>query len=307
MSAPRWTGVMTCRVLDLQARFGAAFAELAPDIRVLRPEEVSDPASVDFVLSWAPPKDAYTPYPNLRALFSIAAGMDAILACPSRPKDVPVFRVEDPDQAAQMAGFGAFHIVWHHRKMRGYLENQAREIWNRPSSGRSPAKVRVGVMGFGFMGRAVARGAAALGYPVSTLSRSPPANPEAGMTHFLDADRSAFLAQTDILVNVLPMTPATTGLFDAKLFAALPAGAAFIHLGRGAQLDEQALLAALDSGHIAGASLDVFAPEPLAGGHPFWSHPKVFVTPHTASEAEPPAVVANVVKHLTAMGQTQPA
>jgi phosphoglycerate dehydrogenase-like enzyme len=121
------------------------------------------------------------------------------------------------------------------------------------------------------------------------------------MTHFLDADRGAFLAQTDILVNVLPMTPATKGLFDADLFAALPRGAAFIHLGRGAQLDEAALLAALDRGQISGASLDVFAPEPLVAGHPFWAHPRIFVTPHTASEAEPPAVVANVVTHLRAL------
>lgn len=151
------------------------------------------------------------------------------------------------------------------------------------------------------MGRAVARGAAALRYPVSTLSRSMPTHTEEGMTHFVDADRAAFLAQSDILINVLPMTPATKGLFDADLFDALPHGAAFIHLGRGAQLDEAALLAALESGQISGASLDVFAPEPLIQGHPFWSHPKIFVTPHTASEAEPPAVVANVVKHLSAL------
>ncbi|SNR56807.1 NAD(P)-dependent oxidoreductase [Puniceibacterium sediminis] len=302
MSQKQWTGVLACRVLDLRDLYGAVFADVAPQITLLTPEEVTNPESVDFVLSWAPPKDAFTPYPNLRGIFSIAAGMDAIMACPSRPKDVPVFRVEDPDQAAQMAGFAAFHIIWHHRKMRQYLEDQTHEIWNRPNSGRSPAKVRVGVMGFGFMGRAVARGAAALGYSVATLSRSMPAEPEAGMVHFVDADRSDFLARTDILVNVLPMTPATKGLFDADLFSALPNGAAFIHLGRGRQLDDAALLAALDSGQLSGASLDVFAPEPLLPGHPFWSHPKIFVTPHTASEAEPTAVAANVVKHLSAMG-----
>ncbi|MGY9050032.1 hypothetical protein P775_27920 [Puniceibacterium antarcticum] len=302
MSQSRWTGVVTCRTLDLRARFGAAFTELAPEITLLTPDEVTDPAAVDFVLSWVPPKDAFSPYPNLRGIFSIAAGMDAILACPSLPKNVPVIRVEDPDQAAQMAGFAAFHIVWHHRQMGLHLENQAKGVWKRPASGRSPARVRVGVMGFGLMGRAVALGARALGYPVATLSRNLPPKPEAGMAHFTDAHRAAFLARTDILINVLPMTPATKGLFDIDLFAALPVGAAFIHLGRGAQLDESALLSALETGQISGASLDVFAPEPLVAEHPFWSHPKVFVTPHTASEAEPPAVVANVVKHLSAIG-----
>ncbi len=301
MTQPRWTGVSTCRELDLHAMFGPAFADLAPDIALLTPDAVTDPGAVDFVLSWAPPADAFAPYPNLRGIFSIAAGMDAILACPSRPEGVPVFRVEDPDQAAQMAGFAAFQIVWHHRKMRQHITDQAREVWNRPDGGRSPARVRVGVMGFGFMGRAVARGAVALGYPVATLSRSVQDHPEAGMTHYTDTDRGAFLARTDILINVLPMTPATNGLFDATLFSALPQGAAFVHLGRGAQLDEDALLAALESGHLSGASLDVFAPEPLLPGHAFWSHPGILVTPHTASEAEPPAVVQNVVAHLDAL------
>ena len=301
MSARRWTGVITCRALDLGARFGPAFAELAPEIDLLTPDEVRDPGAVDFMLSWAPPADAFAPYPNLRGIFSIAAGIDAILACPSRPADVPVFRVEDPDQAAQMAGFAAFHVLWHHRDMRQHLVNQSRGVWQRPEAGRSPARVRIGVMGLGVMGRAVARALAMLGYPVATLTRKPPAHPETGMTHFLDADRAAFLARTDILVNVLPMSAETTRLFDASLFAMLPEGAAFIHLGRGAQLVEADLLSALEAGQLAGASLDVFAPEPLVRDHPFWSHPKVFVTPHTASEPEPPAVVANVLKHMRAL------
>ncbi|WP_372836959.1 2-hydroxyacid dehydrogenase [Puniceibacterium confluentis] len=302
MTGQRWIGVVACRALNLKDRYGPVFAELAPGITLLRPEEVSDPEAVDFVLSWAPPDDAFAPYPNLRAIFSIAAGMDAILACPSRPSEVPVFRVEDPDQALQMAGFAVFHVIWHHRKMRQHLADQARGLWNRPRTGRSPAQVRVGVMGLGFMGRAVARGVAQLGYDVASLSRSLPARPEPGIAHLTDTDRGAFLARSDILINVLPMTAATRGLFDADLFAALPAGAAFIHLGRGAQLDEKALLDALETDHLSGASLDVFAPEPLTAGHPFWSHPRILVTPHTASEAESAATVNNVVTHLSAMG-----
>lgn len=295
---PKMIGVVTNEGFDILELHGKTLAEHAPELTILRPEEVTDPEAIEFVLTFRPPADAFAPYPNLKAVVSVAAGLDAILKCPSLPKDVAVLRVEDSDQALQMAGFAAFHVLWHHRRFDLHLEDQAREHWERPLFGRSPQERRVGVMGFGLMGRAVAKGIAALGYPTASLSRRAPDPAEPGVEHFLDADRAAFLARTDILINVLPLTSATHKIMDARCFAQLPKGAAVIHLGRGEHLDEDALLAALDSGHLAGASLDAFEREPLRQGHPFWSHPRVLVTPHTASAPESRRVVASIQEGL---------
>lgn len=278
-------GVITCSEFDLLSFHGPAFAEWAPELTLLRPEEVTDPGSVEFVLTFKPGADAFAPYPNLKAVSSIAAGVDAILACPSLPKGIPVLRVEDADQALQMAGFALFHVLWHQRQMGLMLESQKRGQWNRPRHGRSPRLKHIGVMGFGLMGRAIARAGVALGYSVSSLSRSMP-EPEPGVTHFVDRDLTAFLGDCDFLVNVLPLTEATRGILGKSTFDALPKGASLIQLGRGAHLDDDALLDALDSGQLAGASLDAFDVEPLPADHIFWSHPRIFVTPHTASAPE---------------------
>ncbi|WP_095589271.1 2-hydroxyacid dehydrogenase [Actibacterium ureilyticum] len=293
-------GVATCTRLDLIDLLGAEFARQAPDLTLLRPDQVTDPAAVSFVFTFIPDDDAFTPYPNLRAVFSAGAGMDAILACPSLPPDVPVMRVEDPDQASQMAGFAAFHVVWHHRDMGRYLASQARGEWAQRIRDLSPKRCRVGVMGFGPMGRAVARGLVALGYPVAAYARRMPDPPEPGVTHYTEAALEPFLAGSNILINVLPLTPETQGLIDADFLARLPQGAALIHLGRGGQVDEGALIDALDSGQLSGASLDVFATEPLPPGDPLWSHPRVVITPHVACIPEAAAVVHSVISRLPA-------
>ncbi len=289
-------GVALCAQLDLVEIYAADFAAHAPHLRLLRPEEVTDPAAIAFALAWVPAPEAFATYPALRGIFSIAAGMDGILACPSRPEGVPVHRVVDDDQADQMAGFAAFHVLWHHRRINRLIENQRAEVWDRPDSGRSPRGVAVGVMGFGHMGRRIGRALATLGYPVRSLSRTLPDPAEPGVAHF--TEKAGFLEGCDILINVLPMTPETERMLNADLFAALPRFAALIHLGRGGQLIEADLLSALDSGQLGGASLDVFATEPLPKGHPFWQHPRILVTPHTAAEASNEAVVRNVATHL---------
>ncbi|WP_138470084.1 NAD(P)-dependent oxidoreductase [Poseidonocella sp. HB161398] len=291
-------GVVNSQGFDILDFHGKAFAEHAPELTLLRPEEVTDPAAVEFVITFRPPEDCFAPYPNLKAAISSAAGVDGILACPSLPAGIPVLRVEDPDQARQMAAFAIFHVLWHHRRMDLHLEDQAAERWNRPAHGRSPETRRVGIMGYGNMGREIARALAALGYPVAVLARRPVAA-EPGVEVMLD--RAAFLARTDILINVLPLTDETRGCIDAAMLAALPEGAALVQIGRGEQLDEAALLAALDSGHLAGASLDVFAVEPLPRGHPFWQHPRVLVTPHTASAPESKNVALSISRSLAAL------
>ena len=139
----RVTGVATCTVLDMMHFFARPFAELAPEIDLLAPDRVTDPEAVDFVLTFKPAEEAFAPYPNLRAVFSAGAGVDAILDCPSLP-DVPVFRVEDPDQALQMAGFAAFHVLWHHRRMGDFLTAQSRGAWARRVGDQSPTLRRGG-------------------------------------------------------------------------------------------------------------------------------------------------------------------
>ncbi|GGE24687.1 glyoxylate/hydroxypyruvate reductase A [Primorskyibacter flagellatus] len=296
----RVTGVATCTVLDMMHFFARPFAELAPEIELLTPDQVTDPEAVAFVLTFKPADDAFAPYPNLHAVFSVGAGVDAILDCPSLP-DVPVFRVEDPDQALQMAGFAAFHVLWHHRRMGDFLNAQSKGEWARRVGDQSPTLRRIGVMGFGMMGQAIAQALVALGYPVTVLSRSLPADPLPGVMHMTTAAIGDFLAGTDILINVLPLTPETTGILNADTFARLPKGAALIQIGRGGHLVEGDLMAALDSGQLSGASLDVFETEPLPKDSPLWSHPQVFVTPHVASTPMHSAVVANVQRGLASL------
>ncbi|KGB80649.1 hydroxyacid dehydrogenase [Rhodovulum sp. NI22] len=291
-------GVMCCTRLDLKNSFGPFFTELAPELDLRTPEEVDRPEDVEFMVAFVPAPDAFRPYPNLRAVFSVGAGTDAILACASLPKDLPVYRIEDPDQAQQMAGFAAFHVLWHHRDMATWMETRKAARWEREVTGLSPRRRRIGVLGFGLMGRAVARGLVALGYPVASYSRSAPEPAETGVTHHCGDELDAFLAQSDMLINVLPLTPQTQELIGAEMLAKLPRGAALIHLGRGGQVDEAALIDAIDSGHLSGASLDVFETEPLPQGHPLWTHPKVFVTPHMACIPERQAVVLSIRQRL---------
>ena len=300
MTTQRTTGVATCTVLDMMTFFARPFAELAPEIDLITPEQVSDATKVDFVLTFKPADDAFSPYPNLRAVFSVGAGVDGIVGCPSLP-DVPLFRVEDPDQALQMAGFAAFHVLWHHRRMGDFLAAQSRHHWARRVGDQSPTLRRIGVLGFGMMGRAIAKALIALGYPVTVVSRSQPDQPLPGAVH-MNADAiDEVLAQTDILINVLPLTPATKGILNAATFAKLPKGAALIHIGRGAHLVEDDLLSALESGQLSGASLDVFETEPLEKKSPLWGRPDLFLTPHVASTPRHSSVVANVQLRLATL------
>jgi len=299
----RILGVVSDSRLELGERYIPLFEKVAPELELRRPDEIANPAEVQFMFTFLPAADAFTPYPNLRAVFGAGAGVDAIEACPSLPKGLPIFRVEDPDQAQQMAGFSVFHVLWHHREMASWFEARGRQDYQRKLYGISPLEKRIGVMGFGHMGQAIARGLTALGYPVASYSRRAP-EPMPGVTHYTADGLDDFLAQSEILINVLPLTAQTQGMIGAELMAKLPQGAAIIHIGRGGQLDETALVEAIDSGHLSGASVDVFETEPLPQGHPFWTHPKIFITPHVASIPVP----ENVVRAIRArMLDLQPA
>lgn len=285
--------VLLSATTDLRGLFGTALAEIADHVEILD-HPASNPERVRLALGWRPPADALTRYPNLAALCSIAAGVDNLLACPGRPPDLPVVRVVDPDQARAMSGFVLWHVIGHQRRFATYAENQRDRIWRRLYP-RDASAVPVGILGYGKIGRRVAADLAALGFPVRAWSRTPQAA-DPGITHHHGPDGLAgMLGETEVLVNLLPLTPETRGILDARLFSSLRPGGVLIQVGRGEHLIEADLLAALESGHLAGAALDVFATEPLPPAHPFWDHPAIRITPHEACEASPRAVARTLL------------
>ena len=274
-----------------------AFERTAPYIQLALPQDVTDPDAVTLALAWDPGADDFRPYPNLRLVSSIAAGVNGILASPSLPRDVPLMRIAGESQAQMMAGFVTWHVLWHHRRFGDYLANQRQRHWQRLPK-RDASDVRIGLLGAGKMGGAVARALMALDYDVAIHSRSG-RNLPAGVEGFSGTDGlERLVARSDILINLLPLTAETRGILNAELFSRLPEGAALIHVGRGEHLIEADLLAALDSGRLCGASLDVFAIEPLPADHVFWHHDRIVVTPHDACDSTPTQVAHEVAEAM---------
>lgn len=278
---------------EVMTPYIAAFAQVAPHIRLALPQDVVDPEAVTLALAWDPGADDFRPYPNLRLVSSIAAGVNGILASESLPGDVPLMRIAGESQAQMMAGFVTWHVLWHHRRFGDYLANQRQRHWQRLPM-RDASDVRIGLLGAGKMGSAVARALMALDYDVAIYSRSG-RNLPAGAEGFSSTDGLERLAaRSDILINLLPLTAETRGILNAELFARMPESAALIHVGRGEHLIEADLLAALQRGRLGGASLDVFAVEPLPQDHPFWHHEKIVITPHDACDSTPNQVAQEV-------------
>ncbi len=300
-------GVYLCQDLDLKRLFEKNFADV-PDLRLYAPQDVPDPARIKFALAWRPGAEAFDPFPSLSLVQSIASGVDGILSSDSLPETAQVARVRDAGQAQVMAGFAVWHLIWHHRNMGTYVRNAAKGAWKRNSFNTLifPADLTVGVLGYGLMGRAIAQAVVQLGFNVIAASATP--RDDTGAVAVLSGpDACAEVgAQADFLINVLPLTDDTRGLIDAAFMDAMKPGAVLIHLGRGEHVVEADLLEALENGHLGGASLDVFITEPLAPDHPFWTHPKVLVTPHEASVLPAAAVIASLRQSLDELQAGQP-
>ncbi len=244
---------------------------------------------VRMAVAWRPVADAFDHYPNLEVVCSIAAGADSIIMCPSLRDDIEVVRVIEPAQAEMMSGFVLWHVIWHQRRFATYFANQQAKHWQRLGP-RTAQEVPVGILGYGAIGGRVARDLATLGFPVKVWSRSPKPTAE-GIVGFHGADGlKAMLGETEVLVNLLPLTSETRGILNADLFNTMPRGGYLVQVGRGEHLVEADLLAALESGQLSGASLDVFLAEPLSPTHVFWSHPGIVLTPHDACDVTLPAV-----------------
>lgn len=257
--------------------FAAHFAAELPTLPFHR-NEAPDPASVEYLIAWTAPQDVATRYPNLKLLFSVGAGVDQ-LDLAALPPHVGVVRMLEPGLAEQMQEYVTLAVLGLHRDLPNYISQKSACLWQQ---GRNvPARERrVGVMGLGQLGTAVLAALMPFGFPLAGWSRSAQQIP--GVETFTDL--AAFLARTDILICLLPLTAETSGLLDAALFAQLPRGAALVHTGRGRQLNHNALLEALDSGQLSNAWLDVTDPEPLPSDHPFWHHQQIVLTPHIACQ-----------------------
>lgn len=286
------------------AGWQAAFAAAAPELEVLSWPQPVDPATVDYVACWGPPPGLFAPLTALRAVFALGAGVDALLARRDLAAEVPLLKLADAGMAEQMLEYALVGVLDWQRRLHEYAALQAAGVWQALPA-RRRAEVRVGVLGLGAIGAAVAQGLASLGYRVGGWSRSPReiagVHCHAGMPAL-----DELLAGSDVLVNLLPSTADTRGLLDRARLARLPAGALLVHCSRGDQLDAGALLDALDSGRLGAALLDVFASEPLPAGDPLWRHPKLRITPHVAAVTRIEPAVAQIVDNLRRLAADLP-
>ncbi|WP_321345243.1 glyoxylate/hydroxypyruvate reductase A [Breoghania sp.] len=262
------------------------------DIRLWPKDDVTQ---ADVALCWRPPHDVLGEMKRLRLVHGIGAGVDNILSLPDLP-DVPVCRVVDPNHARGIVEYASWATLFFHRDFDVFQRNRLKRAWVQPRQRRA-ANVTVGIMGWGNLGRAVGSALKALGYTVRAWART--AHEEEGIEFFAgDGERAAFLEGTNILIALLPLTAGTNGILNADLFAGLPKGAAVVNIGRGELVNEPDLLASLDAGHLRGAVLDVFVQEPLPEDNPLWVNPRVFVTPHIASMADPDVIASQFVENI---------
>ena len=257
----------------------------------------------DYAVVWSPPQAFLDEQPGLQAIFNTGAGVDALLKL-RLPPDALVVRLDDAGMSVQMAEFVCHAVIRHFRELDGYERDAAEGRWSfrRP---RARADFPVGILGLGVLGRRVAQALAAFEFPVRGWSRSRKELP--GLETFAgEAQLGEFLAGTRVLVNLLPLTPETENLLDRRTLGQLQPGGYVVNVARGAHLVDADLLALLDSGHLAGAVLDVFREEPLPAGHPFWQHPKVVVTPHTSARTLRDESIAQIARKIRALEEGKP-
>lgn len=283
-----------------QAKWAARFRALDPGRSIVEWPDISRVSDVAYAVCWKPEPGALANFSNLRAIFSLGAGVDHILCDPGLP-DAPIVRVVDASLTGPMSEWIVFQVLLHHRQHLAYSVSQRAGKW-RPRSQPLAREVSVGILGLGILGQDTGAKLLSLGFDVAGWSRSPKSI--AGIRCFSGAEGlDAFLAGTDILVSLLPATPQTRVLVDRGLLAKLRqtgplGGAVYINAGRGATQVEADILSALDSGVLAGASIDVFETEPLAATSPLWTHPRAVVTPHVAADSDPGAISRYVMAQI---------
>jgi glyoxylate/hydroxypyruvate reductase A len=277
------------------------FRALAPrhDIRVW-PDGVGDPVGIHYACVWKPPAGLLAGFPNLKTIFSLGAGADDLLADPKLP-DVPVVRIVDPDLTMRMTEYVVLHVLMYHRRQRLYDAQQRERVWHEHGQPVA-SEVVVGVMGLGVLGTSAAHMLQRVGFKVTGWSRTPRTLPGVETFHG-PLGLEPFLRLSEILVCLLPATPATRGIINIDLLRMLRKdgalqGAYLINAGRGSLQVDADILAALEDGSLAGAALDVFPTEPLPIESQLWGHPKVTITPHNAAQAVPQTLAMSVLRQI---------
>ena len=277
------------------AEWARLFAAKAPDIPFHIWPDTGDAQNIRYLAAWLPPADIERQFPHLDVLFSTGAGVDQIDLA-ALPPELPVVRLAEPGVVAGMVEYVTMAVLALHRQLPTYIRQQREARWAAHRV-HPAARRRVSVLGLGVLGCAVLQQLRAFGFQLAGWSRT--RRQLEGVTcHAGAAELPAMLADTDIIVCLLPLTPDTRGILGTRLFQQLPRGASLVHAGRGAQLDRQALLVALESGWLSEAVLDVTDPEPLPADDPLWSHPQVLLTPHIASMTQPETAVELVLDNI---------
>jgi glyoxylate/hydroxypyruvate reductase len=295
---------MALLLVELDKKIGNAkewvdvFKQQLPELPVRIWPDAGDLKEIEYLAFMHPDFNTLPHFPNLKAMFSRAAGVDDIIHHPKLPK-VPLGKVEPPGGDPMMTEYVVMHVLRLHRDMPAYQAAQARREWIRIPIAR-PEHRRVGFLGFGMMAKAPALVLKSLGFPVSAWVRSPRPNAEVPIFHGED-QLARFLGQTDIAVCLLPLTPQTEGIFCARTFAMMPRGAMLVNVGRGRHVVDKDLIAALDSGQLSYAALDALYPEPLPAESPLWTHPKITVMPHVARRPTVAQLVTEMVANIRSL------
>ncbi len=286
----------------------ARLAALLPGRRIDTLGTLRARSDVEYALTWRHPPGSLQDLPNLKAIFSLGAGVDHVLADPLLP-EAPLARVVDPDLTQRMSEWVALQVLLHHRQFRRYDEQQKRRIWDEDENQPTARETRVGLLGLGVLGLDAARKLQALGFDVAGWSRREK-RVEGLATYHGAAGLDALLARTDILVSLLPLTPDTRGMLNAALFAKLPRdgriGPILVNAGRGGSQVEADIVAALEAGVLKGASLDVFETEPLPQESPLWGRADVFISPHNSAISSPQAVARYIAGQIEAFERGEP-
>src|SRR6185312_12762638 len=277
------------KIIGSARAFREAFEEKVPGLPIRFWPDVGELKDIEYLAFMHPDFNQLPAFPNLKAMFSRAAGVEDIVQHPKLPK-VPLGKVEPPGGDPMMTEYVVMHVLRLHRDMPAYQAAQAKREWRRVPIVR-PEQRRVGFLGFGMMATAPALVLQSLGFKVSAWVRSPRPAAEVPLFHGRD-QLEAFLGQTDIAVCLLPLTPETEGIFCARTFAMMPKGAMLVNDG---------LIAALDSGQLSYAALDALWPEPLPPESPLWLHPKVTIMPHVARRPTVGQLVTEVAANIQSL------
>lgn len=286
---PAWAG-----------RWAEPLAGLLPDARILTHDDAQpDRGAIDYLITFRPQPGLIRTLTGLKVVFSLGAGVDGILADPDYPKAVPLVRFVDRTLSRELAQYIVMHTLIFHRGQRYFDAAQAMNKWRQRPLPRRTEDTRIGILGLGEIGTMCAERLRDLDFPVTGWSRTRKA--VTGVESFAGAGELApFLARSDILACLLPLTGETRGILNAKTFALLPKGAFVINAARGGHLVEADLIEAINSGHLAGATLDVFQSEPLPDESELWNHPKITVTPHIAAITDPRAAATSIANSIMA-------